>query len=293
MHLELRHLRYVIAVAEEGSFRRAAERLHISQPPLSRQVREVEEGLGVHLFVRGQAGVASTPAGLAFVVEARRTLAQAERVVQAARSAQPRATFSVGFTTVFDRSAFPEVTASFQRQFPGVRVVERRKHSVHLVRDVEREALDVAFIGLHTETRGLTSIKLTEEPVVVALPAAHPLSKRRRIGLEDLTDEPLFWFERRLNPGYHDHCQAVFDRVGFRPRAVAEPGDHHVLLGLIAQGRAVAFMSSSLRQVKRQGVVFRPLKPNVPLTMGVVLVHPPGPASPLLKSFLRGLSPRG
>lgn len=287
MHLELRHLRYVMAVADEGSFRRAADRLHVSQPPLSRQVQQVESGLGVALFERSKSGARLTPAGQAFVVEARRTLAQVERTVAAARAAQPVERWSVGFTTVFDRSAFPAVMEAFERRHPQVRVSEHRKQSIQLVRDVERGIVDAAFIGLHTETRGLTAIKLREEPTVVALPASHRLASRRRLGLDDLAGEKLFWFERRLNPGYHDHCQAVFDRFGFKPRTQPEPEDHHVLLGLIAAGRGLALMSASLRQVRRQGVVFRSLKAEVPLTMGVVLVHAPGNASELLASFVR------
>jgi DNA-binding transcriptional LysR family regulator len=130
-HIDLRHLRYFLAVAEELSFRKAAERLHISQPPLSRQVSQLEEQLGVDLFLRSKAGVTLTEAGAAFLPEVRRTLAQAEKAVAIARAAQShRGQFVVGYTTVFDRSAFPDVAARFQRRFPEWRLVAKGKHSI-------------------------------------------------------------------------------------------------------------------------------------------------------------------
>lgn len=291
--IALRHLRYFLAVGETLHFGRAAERLHISQPPLSRQIRELEAQLGVPLFVRGRTGVTLTAAGLAFLPEVRRTLAQAAKAVSVARLAGAAESggggqFAVGTTTVFDRSAIPDVFDRLRERFPGWRIVTRGQHSIRLVREVLNGTLDAALIGLHTHTPGLAVRTVFEEPMVVALPATHALARKRSIGFGDLRGEPLFWFERRLNPGFYDHCQAFFTRIGFAPQTLAEPQDHHILLGLIAQGQGVALMSASMRQLKRQGVVFRALKDEGAgvLSMGLAVAWLARNPSPLLPQFL-------
>lgn len=298
--IDLRQLRYFLAVAETLHFGRAAERLHISQPPLSRQIHQLEAQLDVPLFVRGRAGVALTPAGVAFLPEVRRTLAHVGKAVAAARSAGRvvgGAQFAVGTTTVFDRSVIPDVFDRLRERFPGLRIVTRGSHSVRLVREVRNGTLDAALIGLHTQAPGLAVQTIFEEPMVVALPASHGLARKRSIGFGDLQGEPLFWFERRLNPGFYDHCQAFFACIGWAPQTMTEPEDHHILLGLIAQGQGIALMSASMRALKRQGVVFRALKDEGAgvLSMGLAVAWLERNDSPVLPEFLRllGVAPRG
>ena len=288
--IDLRQFRYFLALCEELNFGRAALRLHISQPPLSRQIRQLEERLGVDLFVRSSTGVALSEAGVAFLPEARKTLAQAERAVAAARRARTVAggQFVVGYTTVFDRSAIPDVVDRLRQQFPHWRFVSKGKHSIGLVRDVKNGAIDAAFIGLHTETQGLIQEIIRKEPLWVALSANNPLARKRRLGFDDLRGEPMFWFERRLNPGFYDYCQAYFEQIGFKPRIIAEPPDHPILLGLIAEGQGIALIPSSLREVKRQGVVFRALKASSnQLSMGVAGVYAADNRSAVLPAFLK------
>lgn len=287
--IDLRQFRYFLAVGEELNFGRAARRLHISQPPLSRQIRQLEDRLGVELFRRGTSGVTLTSAGAAFLPEAKRTLAQAAKAVAAARAARGAESgqFSVGYTTVFDHSAIPDVFARLRERFPTWRLIARGRHSIDLVRELKNGTLDAAFIGLPTQADGLTVETLCAEPLVVALPAAHRLARKRAIGFADLRGEPLFWFERRLNPGFYDHCQEFFERIDFKPEVIAEPPDHHILLGLIAEGQGVALIASSLRNVKRQGVVFRPLKSEAgTLSMGIALAYAPHNRSPLLPHLI-------
>jgi DNA-binding transcriptional LysR family regulator len=287
--IDLRQLRYFLAVSEELNFGRAALRLHISQPPLSRQIRQLEDQLGVELFLRGKSGVALTEAGAAFLPEVRRTLVQAEKAVAVARAARGAegGKFVVGYTTVFDRSAIPDVADRLRQRFPNWRIVTGGKHSISLVRDVKNGTMDAAFIGLHTETQGLTVETILEEPLVLALPAKHQLAQKRRLGFDDLREEPMFWFERRLNPGFYDHCQAFFEQIGFKPNVIPEPPDHHIMLGLIAEGQGVALISASLQNVKRRGVVFRALKEEAKkLSMGIVVVYSERNQSPVLHPFL-------
>lgn len=288
--IDLRQMRYFLAVSEELHFGRAAQRLHISQPPLSRQIRQLEEQLGVALFERGKAGASLTRAGTAFLPEVRRTLAQAQKAVAAAQAAgeRPGGQFAVGYTTVFDRSVIPDVFERLQQRFPASRIVVRGQHSIRLVRELLNGQLDAALIGLHTEAPGLVVTTIQQEPMVLALPTGHRLARKRSIGFSELQGEPLFWFARRLNPGFHDHCRDFFARIGFAPTTIAEPADHHILLGLIAQGQGVALLSGSLRHVKRQGVVFRALKDEGAgvLSMGLAVAYAQRNASPLLPPFL-------
>lgn len=288
--IDLRQFRYFLAVSETLNVGRAAVRLHISQPPLSRQIRQLEDQLGVDLFVRTPTGMTLTKAGLAFLPEVRRTLAQAEKSVSVAKAAGGVQSdrFVVGYTTVFDRSAIPDVLDRLQMQCPDCRITSKGKHSISLVRDIRNGSMDVAFIGLHTEARGLRVETVLEQPLMVALPSRHPLARKRRIGFDDLRDAPIFRFERRLNPGFHDHCQAFFERIGFSPRTVVEPDDHHILLGLIAEGRGIALISPTLANVRRQGVVFRPLKEVEAkgLTSGIAVAYRDGDASAVLARFL-------
>lgn len=288
--IDLRQFRYFVALSETLNFGRAAARLFISQPPLSRQIRQLEEQLGVTLFERTRTGVVLTAAGAAFLPQARQTLAQAQAAIAAAKAAGGAAgrAFVMGYTTVLDRSAIPDVAEALQRQFADCRVVVKGMHSVSLVREIRNGAMDAAFIGLHTDTRGLPQETLIEEPMVVALPARHPLARKRQLGFDDLAQEPMFHFERRLNPGFYDYCQAYFDRIGFQPPRLPEPVDHHILLGMIAEGHGIGLLPASLQQVKRRGVVFRWLNAqSAGLTAGVAVVYAAGSHSDLLQAFLQ------
>lgn len=287
--IDLRQLRYFLAVSEELHFGRAALRLHISQPPLSRQIRQLEDQLGVELFLRNKAGVSLTGAGAAFLPEVRRTLLQAEKAVAVARAARGTegGQFVVGYTVVFDRSAIPNVVDRLSQDFPNWRIVTRGKHSISLVRDIKNGNMDAAFIGLHTNTLDLKVETILQEPLVLALPANHRLAQKRKLGFDDLRGEPMFWFERRLNPGFYDYCQAFFEQIDFAPNVIPEPPDHHILLGLIAEGQGIALISASLQNVKRQGVVFRALKEeSSKLTMGIAVAYSEHNQSPVLPRFL-------
>lgn len=287
--IDLRQLRYFLAVSEELNFGRAALRLHISQPPLSRQIRQLEDQLGVELFLRSKSGVALTEAGAAFLPEVRQTLLQAEKAVAVARATRGAedGRFVVGYTTVFDRSAIPDVFDRLHQRFPNWRIVTKGKHSISLVRDIKNGIMDAAFIGLHTDNQGLTVETILEEPLVVALPTNHRLAQKRGLGFDDLRGEPMFWFERRMNPGFYDHCQAFFEQIDFKPNVIPEPPDHHILLGLIAEGQGIALISASLQNVKRKGVAFRALKEGSNrLSMGIAVIYSERNPSPVLRPFL-------
>jgi DNA-binding transcriptional LysR family regulator len=122
--------------------------------------------------------------------------------------------------------------------------------------------------------------------MLVALAQQHPLAKKRKIAFSDLEKEKLFWFERRSNPGVYDYCKGKFDEMSFAPDTLPEPEDHHLLLGMIAQGRGVALVSQSLLRLQRKGVVFRPLKEDAGLRMGIALAYDSANPSPLLRRLV-------
>ena len=172
--------------------------------------------------------------------------------------------FVIGYTTIFDRSVIPDVLDELRQKFPDWQFVTRGKHSISLIRDIK-----------------------------IALAAGHPLARKRKLGFDDLRGERLFWFERRLNPGFHDHCQACFEQRNFKPEILPEPADHHILLGLIAEGRGLALIPSSSQKLKRQGVVFRPLKEDSDrLTAGIAVTYLAHNDSPVLRAFLEWVRAR-
>ncbi|MDF3887580.1 LysR family transcriptional regulator [Cupriavidus basilensis] len=289
--LELWQLNYFVAVADELSFRRAAERLSITQPPLTRQIQALEETIGARLFERDRNGVALTPAGSRLLPEARELLASADALLARARQRATRNHgLRLGITTVFDAALFTWLAPALQAQAPEIRLLQKRQISQQSIADLRRGALDAALIGLPSATGELAVEHLFDDPLVVALPAAHRLARRKRISLPELQADPLFWGQRRLNPAYFDHYEAVFRALGYAPPRVPEPADHHVLLGLIADGQGVALVPSSLQAMARAGVVYKALKEQADLRIGVAVVYAagnPAPALPLLLETLR------
>lgn len=256
----LRQLEYFVAVAEELNFRRAAERLCITQPPLTRQIQALEAALGARLFDRDRRSVQLTEAGRRFLAQARALVQQLARAVnqfEPAAAAPQAPLLRLGITTVVDVSLFGGLLPAFEAAWPGRQLRLQRQISAHLIRDLHRGELDLAVIGLPSRTEGLALQHLGDDPLVACLSARHPLAQRRRIPLQALAADTLFWFNRRLNPAYFDHCEQVFKRLGFHPPRVAEPAEHPVLLGLIAEGRGFALVPQSLNTVRRSGVVFR------------------------------------
>lgn len=257
--LNLRQLKYFIAVAEELNFRRAAERLFITQPPLSRQIQMLEEAIGTRLLNRDRGGVRLTEVGERFLADARALLRESEQVVMRARpqGVDERPLLRVGITTVVDVGLFAVIEPALRQRFPGVRVSIKRQISAHSIRDLNQGRIDVAVIGLPSRADGLTVEPLFDDPLVACISTSHRLARRQRVSILDLGGDKLFWFERKLNPAYYDYCERVFERVGFSPRRIPEPADHHVLLGLIAEGQGIALVPHSLNTVTRKGVMFK------------------------------------
>jgi len=284
--VNLRQLHYFIAVAEESGFRRAAQRLFITQPPLSRQISALEERLGARLFERSGRQIQLTDAGERFLAQARELVRHADTL--AAQFGTPpaqRQALRVGITSVVDASLFSWVEADFAQHFPDMRLHVTRQISVQSIRDLNAGALDVAIIGLPSRTAGLTVEPLLHEPMLVGMAATHPAARRRKLALRDFAHDTLYWFERKQNPAYFAHCEQVFKRLRFQPARLMEPQDYHTLLTLVAEGRGIALIPRSLRAIQRSGMVYKDIAEGSQLGIGLALAWRAGERSERVAKF--------
>ncbi|MGO3414528.1 MAG: LysR family transcriptional regulator [Kluyvera intermedia] len=258
--LDIRLLRYFSVVAQENNMSRAAQRLFMSQPPLSRHIRLLEERLGMTLFVRHTKGLTLTDEGLRVLEIIRPLLAQQDKTYAALSQLGQAGSQSMrlGLTTAFEQGVFASLEMQLEAQVTTLNIV--RHGSPELVRQVRRGKLDAALVALPLETDGLTVIPLTlQEPLIAALPAQWPEAKADSLTLAALSERPLFWFKRERNPAFFDYTRDIFHHAGYLPTCVEEPLEHDVLLARIARGDGVSLFPASFAAIQRQGVVFRPL----------------------------------
>ena len=260
LSLDIRLLRYFAVVAEENNMSRAAQRLFMSQPPLSRHIRQLEELLGVALFVRHSRGLTLTPAGEQALKAVRPLLTlQEETWAALGRLAENSGqSLRLGLSTAFEQGGFAALEARLSARINTLHIV--RQSSPELVRQVRRGKLDAALVALPLETAGLTVIPLAKtEPLIAALPACWPEAATPSLSLPMLADRPLFWFKRERNPAFFDYTRQIFRRAGYGPSCLEEPLEHDVLLARIARGDGLSLFPASFAAIQRQGVVFRPL----------------------------------
>lgn len=259
--LELRHLRYAIAVAEDLSFTRAAARLRIAQPALSQQIRQLEERVGVRLFER-RPRVAVTAAGLAFLGPARRALTdvlQASDAANRAHAGRPPL-LRIGLASTAALTTIPTVIRSFAKAHPGVDLRLQEMHSAEQVEALRRGMLDVAVLREPILDPAIASMELVREPFVLALPRRHPLARRRLVEVSGCANEPFVLFPRHVAPTLHDQILALCREAGFRPRLENEAVEWHTIMALVAAGLGVTIGPASLGRLRVQGVTVRPLR---------------------------------
>ena len=264
-----------MAVAETLSFRQAAETLHMSQPPLSRTIKELESRLGVQLFFRNTKGVALTEAGEKLVHRARRILSLLEEAESDLDSAGGGQDIRLGITNAIEYGRLGEAARRLAKHL-GRNITTVSESSPRLVRMLRAGRLDAALLALPTQATEVAVHLLREQSMVVALSSRHRLSRRKTLSLEDLADEPMFWFERARQPAFFDHCQKVFAKHRFKPKVLKEPLDHQVLLADVSVGRAVALLPRSFTLLTRKGVAYRSLRQGKELAVGIGLAVRPG-----------------
>jgi DNA-binding transcriptional LysR family regulator len=284
--MELRHLRYFVAVAEELHFGRAAEHLHIVQPALSKQISALEKELGVRLFERTKRRVELTAAGEALFADAVNVLSQVEMAAGRARSVGlgESGVLVVGFIPPALNSVLSTALRTFRQRFPDVRLVVRESTNRSAVEGVLAGRMHISFVRMPFDDRGLPHEMVYEEPVIVALPAEHPLAALDPVPMGALRDEAFVMIPRAQEPELHDYYVALCQDAGFSPRIVHEVNATLVAVGLVATGVGIAFVPSSTRVVVRSGVAYRSLRDPMPrLRLATVWRKNPGV---LLTAFL-------
>lgn len=291
--MELRHLRYFVAVAEELHFGRAAERLRIAQPPLSRQIRDLEREVGSALFERVPRGVELTPAGRAFLPEARLTLAQAERALRTAHRAAQGETgrLRVGFVEAATHSGIlPDVLSFFRAHLPSVGLSLFELDPLRQAEAFQDGRIDVGV--LHSPpldaARWLRVEPIYTERVILALPKHHALAGRARLSLAALADEPFVSFPRVVGPEMYDDIIASCRAAGFSARIVQEAVGWHTLASLVSAGVGVGFVPRSIAEFQQQGVVYRPVR-DLKVEMTLSAVWRRDDRSPVRERFVTAL----
>ena len=257
--MELRHLRYFVAVAEERNFTRASERLHIAQPPLSRQIQQLEEILGVSLLVRGSRPLELTDAGRFFYSHAVQLLAQGAEVVSMTRRiGKIERKFSIGFvgSTLF--GFLPEVVRRFKAAHPGTEVTLHEMTTMEQIRALKEGLIDVGIGRIRHEDANIRRIILREEALIAALPMGHPLAfLNRGLLLRELVNDTLIVFPKTPRPSFADQVLGAFHDRGLEPPTILEVRELQVALGLVAAGMGITVVPKSVLGLKRDDICYK------------------------------------
>ncbi|MCG7325593.1 MULTISPECIES: LysR family transcriptional regulator [Achromobacter] len=266
--MELRHLRYFTAVAEELHFTRAAARLGIGQPPLSQQIQQLEREIGTPLFLRLPRGIALTEAGAQFLEDARAILASADRAIDMARrlGRGERGAITVGFTAsaVF-HPYLPRAIRAYRDRYPDVRITLTESNTISLLRGLRAGEVDVAFVRPpYVLDAEFESERVLDEPMLIALPPGHPLSRKRAVPIAELADEDFVLYPRPIGAGLYDAIQSACQRAGFAPRVIQEAPQMASIVSLVAAGVGISIVPAAMRHMGAQGIEYRPIKGDAP-----------------------------
>jgi len=258
--MELRHLRYFVAVADELNFTRAARRLGITQPSLSSQIRQLETEMGTPLLRRETRGVELTEAGKLMFEEARVILAGVERaktgVARRARGETGRINIGAAGATYF-HPLIPAIIREFRKKHPDVVLTPEESNTLLLLACLRAGAVDLAFVRPpFSDTNGLRFEPLVKEPILMVLPAAHPLARSKSAPLSALAKERIILFSRTINPSVYDAILAAFARAGFSPHLAQEAPQVASAIPMVAAGLGVTLVPESMSRLHPEGVVF-------------------------------------
>ena len=259
--MELRHLRYFVAVADEKNFTRAAERLHIAQPPLSRQVQQLEEELGVLLIEKGSRPLRLTEAGKFFHAHAQELLDKAADLkAMTQRVGKIDRKFAIGFVASTLYGLLPEIVRRFRNRFESVEISFHEMTTMEQLQALKEGRIDVGFGRLKSEDPAIRRIVLREEALIVALPVGHRLAALEgALKLADLVQETLLVYPKAPRPSFADQVLATFMERNLVPQQVQEVRELQIAIGLVGAGQGIAIVPQSLQGMIRTDVVYRPL----------------------------------
>ncbi|MFJ2990590.1 LysR substrate-binding domain-containing protein [Collimonas sp. NPDC087041] len=291
MNIELRQLRYFVAVAEERHFGRAALRLHMTQPPLSQAIQALEANLGTPLFARTKRSVALTPAGLALLPEAQRLLQQAGALPDLVRRAASGESglLTLSFVSTADYSILPPLLRAFRETYPSVQIDLQEATSDLQLAQLMAGRIDAGLLIPplpDKEKLALDYLPVLSEPLVLAAPTGlKALRGKGRIALSSVADMPLIIFPRRISPGFHDTILGCFRAAGLTPDIGQEAIQMQTIVGLVSAGMGIALVPQSVSNLQRPGVDYRELQDATPL-VETGLAWRRDNVSPVLQAFL-------
>jgi DNA-binding transcriptional LysR family regulator len=258
--MELRHLRYFRTVATELHFGRAAEKLHIAQPPLSHQIRQLETELGFELFNRTKRAVGLTPAGQAFLVRVEQIFQELDRAIEIGRktSRGELGQISIGFVGSATYNILPSLLQQFRDRYPQVQIELHELTTDKQLIWLREGRIDLGLI--RPPIVDLSTQVIFQESLVVALPVEHPLASIEIVDLASLSLEPFVLFPRQFAPGLYDPIITICQAAGFSPRVVQECIQMQTIVSLVAANMGVSILPASIQAAQRQGVVYRPIQ---------------------------------
>ncbi len=287
--MELRHLRYFVAVAGEENVSRAALKLHVSQPGVSRQIRDLEDEIGFQLLERSAKSVQLTAAGKVFLREAREVLQHAEAAVEKARavSGGTAGEMNVGYAPSLTVQILPQALRTFQEKFPGVRVALHDLSTEEMLAQLGDKKLQVALTVRPPGKllRGLNFEELARYAIGVAVAPGHPLAKLRAISPEQISREPLVAYSRKDYPEYHEMLENLFAPFGRKPRIVGEHDGVSSIIAAVQAGRGIALVPSCVASMVGSRLKLLPVKPVLP-AVPVVAIWRRESETELVKYFI-------
>jgi LysR family transcriptional regulator, benzoate and cis,cis-muconate-responsive activator of ben and cat genes len=288
--MELRHLRYFVAVAEEENISRAALKLHVSQPGISRQIHDLEGEIGFSLFERRGKTVRLTVAGKIFFSEARDILQRTADAVEKARAGlASRVEINVGFIPALTTEILPRTVRAFRGYFPGVRVTLRDLFPEEALPLLHQRKLDIALTLLRQKLpRELEMKELARYEPCVFVGKTHPLAKSKFVSLNQVASEPVATYSRKDHPGFHKHFKKLFASVGRTPRIGSEHNSVSSLLATVAAGNEVALLASCVSRMAGPRLKLLNLRPALPKCSLVALWHK-NTEEELVKAFIAAL----
>jgi DNA-binding transcriptional LysR family regulator len=260
--MELRHFRYFVAVADAMSFRKAAEVLHISQPPLSQQIMNLEHELGVSLFLREKNRIRLTTEGALFLGRAKAILAQAAEAAQEVRAAAKgeTGTLNIHFISSASTGILQERVTRFRKAYPKIIIKLTQSLGTPIFRDLLEERIDIGFVRTPAICpKGVEQKLILREDYIVALPADHPLGRKKSLSPRDLQDERLIIYPRGAGPEVFDSVISIFREGGVNPTTFQETSDQFTTAGLVASGMGYAIVPECMMKIKVPGIIHRPI----------------------------------
>ncbi|OGV48330.1 MAG: hypothetical protein A2017_18700 [Lentisphaerae bacterium GWF2_44_16] len=291
--MELTDLKYFAAVAEELNFRRAARKLNMAQPPLSRRIKNLEDEIGTPLFIRTNRSVRLTEAGKLFFEKANEIIEKAGEALEELSliGKGEEGYLPIGFNEPAINTFLSKAIKRYHSRYPKVKLVLKEMQTNEQLEALKNNKIKIGFMRLFGhDVSGMSTSLLYSERYILAIPKNHALGKYRKITLEMLKQEPMIIFPRKMNPGLYDHFMAKFEDAGFKPMLEQEASTKHTTLALVEAGLGIALVPESSISMSKKGVEFHNLEASLP-SIEIYAVWQKNESSSVLMNFIKILSP--